>query len=340
MRAFRAAGAAATALALAACATGAAPAAPTPTVPTPVVLAYSYAADDAPVYDLTQTHHVVMTVDGDAAAAAGGVELPFAADVTSSAATELSYTVADGPTEGTYEITVHAAFPEVTVEGTVNGEPVDEAGAATGLGTMEPIDVTVVVDEHGRIVSGGGTPGPASLLGGVGGWGALGPAPGSVTRPFGPAFPEDRALTVGDTWTEETSETLPDGSTLTASTVHEVVAAEELDGIPVLVIDSTTETGAATIDLGSALGGMVAGFADAGAPPELRFVISLDPTTTTARTWFDPEAGTVRKATGSGSVTSHIDGAFPDGETGAPTAFTVDLTVDSDLAAVLRAAAA
>lgn len=331
MSARRLAGSAALATVLAACTTGSAPA-PAAAVPEPALLTYTYAVGDAPVYDLSSRQHVVVSADGDPGALAEDLEVPFTADVTTSASTELSYTVADGPREGTYEISLHAAFPDVAVEGTVNGEPIEE-GSTTDLGTMEPIDATVVVDEQGRILSEEGEPlDLGGLLDEFGGEGGL--VPGATNRPFGPAFPEDRPLTVGDSWTEEESRTLPDGTTVTATTVHEVVAAEELDGIPVLVIESTTTTGEATVDVGALLGDLVAGFPEgedaAAATPDLR--VALAPSTKVARTWFDPEAGTVRRAETSSSAVIRMEAIVP----GDSTSLTMEMRLDTESTADLR----
>lgn len=338
----------AAAVLLAACSAGSAPATSPPTTvapPEPVLLAYSYTT--GPVYDLTQTQHIAVSMDGDPGVIGDGVELPVVADVETTGSTELSYTVAEGPSPGTSEITVHAAFPEVSVEGTVNGEPIDPASDELGLGDMTPIDFTVIVDELGRIVATPGSEDLGALFGGD--LGSLGAGFGSatMTRPLGPAFPEDRPLTVGDTWADETSQELPGGSTLTVSATHEVVAADDLDGIPVLVIESTYRAGAATIDLGAMLGEMFTGFAgpETGTTPttpaladQIRFVIFLDPTTTSSTTWFDPAAGTVRKATSVSSATMRTEMAFPDETSGEPIGFTMDTTIRSDTAYTLRAA--
>lgn len=330
-----------------ACSAGSAPATTRPTTvppPEPVLLAYSYATGPGPVYDLSQTQHLAISMDGDPGVMGAGLELPLVADVETAGSTELSYTVADGPSPGTHEITVHAAFPEVSVEGTVDGEPIDPASDELGLGDLTPIDFTVIVDESGRIVATPGSEDLGALFGGD--VGSLGAGFGSSTmsRPLGPAFPEDLPLTVGGTWTDESSQELPGGSTLTVSAAHEVVAADVLDRIPVLVIESTYTAEAATIDLGAMLGEMFTGFAGLETPTttdpaaQIRFVLFLDPTTTSSTTWFDPVAGTVRKATSVSSATMRMDIGFPDETSGKPIGFTLETTIHSDMTYTLRAA--
>jgi hypothetical protein len=111
---------------------------------------------------------------------------------------------------------------------------------------MEPIDVTVVVDEQGNIIPQDTGMGE-DLLGGLGGLGGLdmlgqlGSSAG-VGQFIGPPFSQEE-VTVGDTWSE-TAEipTLPGNDPITTKVDSEVVGADTIEGNEVFVIETTTTT--------------------------------------------------------------------------------------------------
>ena len=93
-----------------------------------------------------------------------------------------THTVADGPEEGTYEIHITGNFDDVSVTGTVDGEPVDSS-EVPDFASMEPIDVTVVVDDQGNVISAGGEDLEDPLGGMLGDLGPMGGgAPGTRSR--------------------------------------------------------------------------------------------------------------------------------------------------------------
>lgn len=357
-------------LALAACGDGAAGPSPTvaagdlptttaaPTTTTTAArleaaaLAYRYEPDTNLVYRLDLEQRIGMRAEGDQGAF-GDDELPLDADLRMSASTLMTYEVYPGPDEGTSEITITAEFADVAVEGSVNGEPFDPAEDDLDVGEIAPIDVTVVVDEQGNVLSVSGADDAAALLGpGLSGLQSLGS--GDLGRPLGPAFPEGE-LAVGDSWAEERSEEGPDGPIVTR-TAHTVVASEVLEGVPVLVIESVSETDAVELDMSEFFRALFEGFAgmaegmtgttsatETTVPPDLEemleqlvFTISLSPGRATATTWFDPATGVVRKAEQDSVVSMTMTFRGPDDETGELVGFTMEMDVDQTAAYVLE----
>jgi hypothetical protein len=307
-------------------------------------LAYRYEPDTSLMYRLDLEQRIGMRAEGDQGAF-GDEELPLDADLRVSASTLMTYEVYPGPDEGTSEITITAEFADVAVAGSVNGEPFDPTEDDLDVREIAPIEVTVVVDEQGNVLSVSGADDAAGLLGpGLSGLQSLGA--GDLGRPLGPAFPEGE-LAVGDSWAEERSEEGPDGPIVTRTT-HTVVASETLDGVPVLVIESVSETDAFELDMSEFFRALFEGFAgmaegitgttsasETTVPPDLEemleqlvFTISLSPGRATAMTWFDPATGVVRKAEQKSVVSMTMTFRGPDDDTGELVGFTMEMDVD------------
>jgi hypothetical protein len=261
-----------------------------------VVMRYSYQPGDALAYDLDAALDLDMTASGNSAAAAG-----MEASMVMSVNARLDLGFALGPTPDTIEITVSEELLEGGARMTSMGEevliPLDELAAE-----MEQ-EIVIVVDPQGRPVSAtvGGLALPAQFLAGTSAFG------GSLLTPqqFGPEFPET-GLAVGAEWdTQQSAEVF--GMAFTQHGQHRVVAREELESRTVLRIDSQITTGAIHIglaDLMEALG-RAPGLLGEADPAELEagmaqfesmgvtVEITMEESTTTMTTWFDPAAGLV-----------------------------------------------
>jgi hypothetical protein len=321
---------------------------PSGSVPPPEakVLSYAYTPDSTLSYQVDLDQQITMFVDGDAEAMEGDEELPLDAQLGVTASSEITYEVYPGPEEGTYEVVITGDFADATVTGTVNGESIDELeeGSLTGdVASLEPISASVIVDEAGNIISALGD--ELDLLGG--GLGELGGLGGGATdqlgRPVGPAFPTDRELTVGDTWTETTSEEGPNGEVISATVTHTVVDAQQIGDAVTLVIESVTETDAIEIDFTEFFRAFFEGFASLGGdesgelPPEMQemldqieFRISVAPATANATTWFDPDSGLVRRVESQSTVAITMVFRGPDEATGEVVGFEMDMEMDQE----------
>lgn len=288
--------------------------------------------------DIDQTIH--LTTEGDAAALGEGEEVPGEMLIDIVGTTTFSQSVAEGPEQGTFEVTITGDFTDLSFTGTVDGEPVEDA-EIPDLAKMEPINVTVVVDEQGKIVIEDDE--LAGLFGGdLGGLGALGEmgAPGVSPGSFiGPPLPDEK-VTVGDTWTE-TTETpgLFDDEVIVTELSGEVTGTDLVDGFDVLVIETEMTTSAFSFDMAEFLIGFFTAFIPEDASEEdlaelemikehLRFAFSFDESVGVMTTWFDAEAGLARRAEASGGAHFVMDINMPDEESGEMVGFVVDMNID------------
>jgi len=212
----------------------------------------------------------------------------------------VTYSIAEGPTPGTIELTLHQTI--------LNG-----SGSVTGLGTTEflspadlgvtEMEVRMVIDELGNLVEAefDGQAVPLELLGGVGGFGT-----DAFTQPqhSGPAFP-DFPVDVGDVWKTD-DEFSGFGFDMRQKGEHELVEVSELEGRRVMVIESEVTMEKMTMTLSDILAMAAADFtADATAQAETDAAMEMFETTgadmkmvieetvMTMTTWFDDAEGVV-----------------------------------------------
>lgn len=307
---------------------------PTP-VPEAVVLSYSLEPGTSMSYEVSLDQHIDMETSGDAAALADE-DVPGNASIDISGTTTVGFAVAAGPDPGTYAITVTGDFSDLTVSGTVDGEPIDES-EIPDFAEIPPIEETIIVDEQGNVVPGEDGEDMGDLgnlfgdLGGLGGMGDFGSFGSELGKFVGPNF-SGREVTVGDTWSDTTETPLFGEESLTTTTDNEVTGTDTVDGHGVFVIDSTTTVSPLEIDLAELLIGFFQGFLPEDASEEdlaqleemssqLRFLFSMDETSSDLTTWFDAESGQARKAEVEGGANISLDANFPDEETGEMAAF-------------------
>ena len=308
------------------------------------LLSYSLAAGDEFTYEVGLDQHIEMDASGDASVM-GEEDVPGAAAIDLTGTATFTHAVSDGPEPGTYEVHITGEFTDVAVTGTVDGEPVDSADAPD-FASLDPVDVTVVVDEQGNLIH-EGAEGEDPLSGMLGGLGALGggggsPAPGLDPGQFiGPPFP-DEEVTVGDTWNDEVETPGLGEEPIVTSTTSTVTGAEELDGTEVLVIESNSTTSLIEMDLAEFFAGMFGAFAPEDATAEesaaveamldkLQFLITVDGTTADSKTWFDAAAGIARQSETTSATNISMDMNVPDETTGEMAGFVMDMTLDQEI---------
>jgi hypothetical protein len=308
-----------------------------------VLLSYSLTAGDEFKYEVGLDQHIELTTSGDASAM-GEEDVPEAASVDVTGTAVFTHSVADGPEEGTYEIHITGNFDDVSVTGTVDGEPVDSS-EVPDFASMEPIDVTVVVDDQGNVVSAGGedVDNPlGGMLGDLGPMGGGAPAPGlDPGQFFGPLF-SDGEVAVGDTWSDEIETPGMGEESVVTTVTNTITGIEQFDGAEVYVIDTTSTTSPIEFDLGEFFKGMFGAFAPEGATPEetaefdemmsqLKFVISVDDTTADGTTRFDAEAGVARQSEINAATHIAMDMKIPDETTGEVMSFQMEMTMDQGI---------
>jgi hypothetical protein len=306
-----------------------------------VLLSYSLTAGDQFQYEVGLDQHIDLTASGDASAL-GEEEIPGEASVDIAGTAVFTHTVADGPEDGTYEVHITGNFDDVSVTGTVDGEPVDSSDVPD-FAAMEPIDVTVVVDDQGNVISAGGEDLEDPLGGMMGDLGSMGsgaaPAPGlDPGQFFGPLFSDDE-VAVGDTWSDEVETPGMGDEPVVTSVTNTITGIEEFDGTEVYVIDTTSTTSPIEFDLGEFFRGLFGAFSPEEATPEetaqfdelmsqLKFQITVEDTSADGTTRFDAEAGVARQSEINAATHVAMDMMIPDDTTGEMIAFQMEMSID------------
>jgi hypothetical protein len=345
------------ALVLAACGTGGdagddntdtgSPAETTTTAAAPeaVQLSYNLEPGMSFSYEVDMDQTIDLTAEGDASAM-GEEEIPGEMSVNLTGTAVMTHVVEEGPETGTYAINITGDLSDLEITGTVDGEPVS-GDDIPDFATMDPIDVTIVVDEQGNIIPDDSSGLGDDFLGGMGGLGgleALGQfAPGGDAGHFvGPPFTEEE-VTVGDTWSDTVEvPTMPGDDPITTQIESEVVGTETIEGNEVFVIETMTTTSPIEFDLAEFFAGFMSAFVPEDASEEdiaemeaitsqLKFAFSVDETVANMTTWFDYAEGLARRATFDNSTHIVFDINVPDEETGDMVAFSMDMTVTSDI---------
>lgn len=310
--------------------------------PDAMLLSYSLEPGSSMDYEVDIDQTINMTATGDASAM-GDEEFPGELSVNVSGTTSFSHSVAEGPEPGTYEITITGDVSGLSFSGTMDGAPIDN-GEIPDLATIDPVDVTIIVDEQGNIIPADDEFGDL-LGGGFGDFGSLGNLGGSGTemgRFIGPPF-ADREVTVGDSWSETIETPMPMGDAPVVTTIdNQVTGVDTIDGSDVLVIETTSTTSMIEFDLAEFLVGFFLAFVPEDATAEesaqldaiaegLKFLFVIDETVSDMTTWFDAEAGLARKADFSSSTHLVMDINMPDEETNELIAFGLDMNVSQDV---------
>jgi hypothetical protein len=307
--------------------------------PEAVQLSYSFEPGTTFQYEVSFDQQLNMSTTGDSAAL-GEEEMPGQADLGISGVTTFTHTVEEGAEPGTFDITILGDFTDLTVTGTVDGEPVD-SGEIPELADIEPVETTITVDEQGNVLSTGEEDlGLGGVLGGdPSALGALGSPNMDFGTSIGPPL-ADREVTVGDTWSETLEEPMPFGEqTITTTVENEVTGTDTIDGADVFVIETISTTSLIEFDLAEMMIGFFAAFMPEEATPEeraeveammanLRFLMTIQPSDYTTTSWFDPAAGYARRAETAGSSQITFDVNFPDEATGETVAFAMDMAID------------
>lgn len=303
--------------------------------PEPVLLSYSLAAGTEYTYDVEMTQNIVMTAEGSGSSV-GEEDFPGAADVQMTAKGTISYSVAEGPEPNTFEVTITGDFDDVTATGTVDGEQID-SGDVPDFAELQPVEATVVVDEQGNIIPDELNLDPTAGL--LGGMENLTDLPGAnLAQFFGPPLGDD-AVTVGQSWTSTVSTPGPGDEPTVTTTTGTVSGTDNVDGVEVFVIESTSETSPVEFDLAEFFVGLFSGFLPASPSPEeqeelqalidgLRFAVSVDAARAESTTLFDPVAGMARSFDSSNSSNVAMDINFPDESTGDLVGFVMNMKVE------------
>jgi hypothetical protein len=310
--------------------------------PEAVLLSYALEAGDEYRYEVGLDQHIELQASGDASLM-GGEDVPGDASVDLAGTATFTHVVSDGSEPGTYDVHITGDFADVSVTGVVDGESVDSS-EAPDFATLEPIDVTVTVDEQGNLIRDEEAAGDplAGMFGDMGALGSSAPTPGLDLGQFiGPPM-SDEEVVVGDTWSEEIETPGLTDEPIVTSVTSTVTGVDQVDGIEVLVIESNTSTSLIEFDLAEFFGGMFGAFLPDDATDvekaeleemmaQLQFLITIDGSTADSTTLFDAEAGLARQSSTTASTNIAMDMNVPDEETGEMVGFEMNMTLDQDI---------
>lgn len=308
--------------------------------PDAVKLSYKLEPGASFEYEVSIDQSIQMTAEGDVSAM-GGDDLPEDASISIAGTSTFSHSVAEGSEPGTFDVTITGDFSDLSITGVVDGEPVDSSEIPE-FAEMEPVDVTIVVDSQGNIITDEGEFGGDLFGGDIGGMGPFGgtSTPGlELGRFVGPPF-TDEEVTVGDSWSETIE--IPGvmgADPITTEVTSEVTGTDSVDGSDVFVIETTSVTSPIEFDLADFLIGFFTAFTTDESSDEekaelqaltenLRFLFTIDETTSEVTTWFDADEGLAREAEYASDAHIVMDLNMPDEESGEMVGFVVDMVVD------------
>lgn len=183
-------------------------------------------------------------------------------EIKTNAVIDQTYRIGPGPADKTLEIYIVSDLTELSVTG---DEDLDETLFGSPSSALDQIPpATVVVDEQGKVLEFAFSEVEASyesaeqaLFGLIQEQIMSTYMTGAnFDGPLGPVFPTDQLLDVGSVWTDKTESRIVD-QTIIADYTHEITGVAELNGVEVVVIESTVTVGGFEVDLEGLVGSVM-----------------------------------------------------------------------------------
>lgn len=273
-------------------------------------MSHSLVPGDMIAYEVDLRRSLSLASEGTSESPIG---TPASADITITSDLVVVFEVREGPRPGTFLLVPQGETdPTPTVEGTVDGEPVDQEGSVEILGWVGAVAEEVVVEGTGVV-----HPVSASTL-------ELIPSPLTGTGPgfLGPVLPEEE-VQEGEEWTASVSEGKPDG----VRPEWSVTARTEADGDQLEIVgESATDGG--EVDVSAFYQDFLGSFGDGD---EADLILRMEPTVTGWMTRFDPVEGRVVESEVDALIRMVLTGAAPDRVTGEVGTFELSIEVDDDV---------
>lgn len=261
-----------------------------------------------------------------------GEGLPGSADVTVQSRGPFTFSVDEGPEDGTYFVTIEGEFTEIEVSGSLAGEPVEDAADIEELGTVGPVSATIVVDSRGRVLD-DTTVGADALAFGLA---PLSGLAGDLNRLVGPVLPAE-PVAVGETWTETFTAPATGDEMVETTVVSTLSALETHEGRQIALIESTTSVAEVVVDLSEFFTSFIGAFLDVEEGTELElledvvFRIVMAPAETTSVTQLDVDSGLAIRSTTAGPSSLRLEAALPDEASGAVQSYGVSIDVTQSI---------
>lgn len=282
---------------------------------------YSYGFEVGQVLDyrLDLQRRIVLDSGGTSVEAVAG-DLPGQADVTVSASGLFTYTIRQGPQEGTYLLTIEGEYDEMEVSGTIDGETVDDPGEIGELSSLGPESTTLVVDSAGHVLEPvwGGAPNRSPTPGTSGGAAGF----------MGPILPPD-PLGTGETWGETFTEMAMGAAEVEGVLEGSLTGPAEGDEV---IFENVKTTAAGEIDMAPFYRDFLLATAEGGEEIEgldqLVFRIGVDPGYARTIGRFDPESGLPLHTTVESTSRTATESTLPDPDTGELQRFEMSIGIE------------
>lgn len=234
---------------------------PAASVVFPAAVTYAYEPDTRLSYrvELNATDRTQDASDGVPEDSDIELNLPAGEwELETSAVIDQTYRIGPGPVDKTLEISITYDVTDLSVTGTEDLETL-LGSQWPGLDQIPP--VTVVVDEQGKVLEFAFTEAEPSdesaelvLFGLIQERIMSANAVGAnFDGPLGPVFPTDQLLDVGSVWTDRTESRIG-GQAIVTDYTHEITGLAELDGVEVVVIETTAAISDYEVDLEDLVG--------------------------------------------------------------------------------------
>jgi hypothetical protein len=273
-------------------------------------------------YRLDLQRRIVLDSEGTSVEVVAG-DLPGQADVTVSASGLFTYTVGQGPQEGTYLLTIEGGYDEMEVTGTIDGETVEDPGQVGELLSLGPESTTLVVDSAGHVLESvwGGAPNDSPTPGTSGGAAGF----------MGPILPPD-PLGMGETWGETFTEMAMGAAEVEGVLEGRLAGPGEDDEV---IFENVKTTAAGEIDMAPFYRDFLLATAEEGEEIEgldqLAFRIAIDPSETRITGWIDPDRGLPLRTTVESATRTATESTLPDPDTGELQSFEMRIGVEQSM---------
>lgn len=183
-------------------------------------------------------------------------------EIKTNAVIDQTYRIGPGPDDKTLEIYIVSDLTELSVTGDEDSDETLFGSPSSAFDQIPP--ATVVVDEQGKVLEFAFSEVEASyesaeqaLFGLIQEQIMSTYMTGAnFDGPLGPVFPTDQLLAIGSVWTDKTESRIGD-QTIIADYTHEITGVAELNGVEVVVIESTVTVGGFEIDLEGLVGSVM-----------------------------------------------------------------------------------
>lgn len=273
-------------------------------------------------YRLDLERRIVIESEGTGQEGVVG-DLPGQADAMVIASGLFTYTIGQGPQEGTYLVAIQGDYDRVEVTGTIDGETVEDPGQAAELLSLGPESTALVVDSAGHVLESvwGGAPEDSSTPGTSGGAAGF----------MGPILPPD-PLGMGETWGETFTE-MALGAAEVDGVLEGRLAGPGEDGE--VIFENIKTTAAGDIDMAPLYRDFLTSTAEEGEEvqglEELVFRIAVAPSETRTTGWFDPERGLPLRTTVESNSRTSTETRLPDPDTAEMQSFETSIAIEQTI---------